>query len=84
LITVEELERRPTSAISEAQLEQGGLGVRRPRWLTEQCACGGVIQAEDDDPAIMAAVAVHNASTAHTHWAIATGFRFGRSRPGGR
>jgi hypothetical protein len=69
------IERRPTSAISEAQLEQGGLGRMGARTRVEPCACGGVIVAEDDDWAIALEVRSHNQSTRHEHWAIAVGWR---------
>ena len=72
---MDELERRPTSAITEAQLEQGGLGRRGPLTRTEACACGGVIVAEDDDWAIALEVRSHNESTRHEQWAIAVGWR---------
>jgi len=72
---MDELERRPTSAISEAQLEQGGLGLRRPHTLFERCACGAIIAAEDDDPSIAEAVRFHNRSTRHEQWAIGAGLR---------
>lgn len=43
--------------------------------VVETCLCGGVISARWTDPAIAAAVRLHNASTAHEQWAIAAGWR---------
>jgi hypothetical protein len=61
-----ELERAPTSAMSEATLVAAyghGNGL-----LVEPCACGGEIACEE--PRIAAAVQAHNATPAHRHWAI--------------
>lgn len=43
--------------------------------VSETCLCGGVIRARNTDPAIAAAVHVHNSSTSHSAWAIAAGWR---------
>lgn len=76
---MDELARRPTSAMSEADLERAGLGrgARHIQPRTEPCVCGGEIRVEDrDDEWLVArAVAVHNESTAHRQWAIAAGWR---------
>ena len=74
-MTLDMLERRATSAMSEAQLVSGGLGLRLPRELAEPCVCGGVIRADDDPRAIADAVVVHGRSTSHQQW---------RERAGGR
>jgi hypothetical protein len=80
VITIADLARMPTSAISEAELERGGLGRLGPRTLTEACGCGGVIVAEDDSFAIADAVHAHNESTSHAQWAIRVGMRQERRR----
>jgi len=76
---VDELARKPTSAMSEADLERGGLGrgVRRIEPRSEPCACGGVIRVEDgaDEWLTACAVRLHNESTGHRQWAIAAGWR---------
>ena len=66
-------ERR--GSLSEALLERGGLGLMLPRQLVERCACGGLIEAEDDAATIADAVHVHNSSTEHAQWAIGHGWR---------
>jgi len=43
--------------------------------VAEPCLCGGLIRARNTDPAIAAAVYVHNASTGHEQWAIREGWR---------
>jgi hypothetical protein len=39
------------------------------------CLCGGIIRARAMEDRIVAAVRLHNASTAHEQWAIAAGWR---------
>jgi len=43
--------------------------------VSEPCLCGALIRARNTDPAIAAAVRVHNSSTAHEQWATTTGWR---------
>lgn len=43
--------------------------------VSERCLCGGVIEARATEPAIAAAVHIHNASTEHSTWAIREGWR---------
>lgn len=43
--------------------------------VAETCLCGGVISSRNTDPAIAAAVGLHNSSTAHAQWAIREGWR---------
>lgn len=74
-MTLEMLERLPTSALSERELLAGYAEAVVPALRSEPCACGGVIWARDRAAAIAGAVAVHNASTGHAAWAIAAGLR---------
>ncbi len=73
MVTIEDLARRPTSAMTEATLEVGyGRQVvdRRP------CGCGVDISLyAGDDVAVV--VGSHNASRGHEAWAIAEGWRDG-------
>jgi hypothetical protein len=75
--SLDTLQLAPTSAISEAQLEQGGLGVMTSRTLVEPCACGGVIYADERADLIADAVRIHNLSADHQRWAIDAGWRHG-------
>lgn len=70
---LEVLERRPTSAMSEATLE---LGYSRQVVDRRPCLCGGEIAVfASDDVAIV--VGSHNATRRHEAWAIANGYRDG-------
>jgi hypothetical protein len=60
----------------ESQWKAGGQGQRLfGELVAEACLCGGVIRARNTDPAITEAVRIHNASTEHSTWAIAAGWR---------
>lgn len=78
---MQDLERRPTSAMSEGELLRAGLGrglgVHRIEPRSETCCCGDVIRVEDgaDEWLIARAVNIHNQSTRHARWATLEGLR---------
>lgn len=68
---LEDFQRRPTSAISERQLE---LGYRRQEIDRRPCGCGvDIVLYADQD--LAGVVGAHNASPRHEAWAIAAGWR---------
>lgn len=72
---MDELSRRPTSHATERALFHGYSRAIPVPIRTEPCLCGGTIEAVDDPEAIADAVRLHNESTRHEQWAIATGWR---------
>lgn len=70
--SMELLSREPTSTLPGDPALMRGYA---PPTLIEPCACGGSIESEPNG--IADAVRIHNASTEHSTWAIANGWRHG-------
>jgi hypothetical protein len=68
LARIDELARRPVSAISEAALLEGYRFTQARVTLETVCACGGLLRSRDDRAAIAACVEAHNASQQHERW----------------
>jgi len=77
--SLRDLERQPTSSITEASLLHGYRRVGGPPRMVvlEQrpCGCGGQVTADPTVPA--EGVTLHNDSAGHEAWAIANGWRHG-------